>query len=111
MQVIIFTPDMDKAPGYIQQVTEKLKFFGPYEVKNRGTRIILKNENIYLDVKPADPTACHGIYPTYWFADPECSYDFCEYAAAHFRRSGKEQMVSLRHLVMTIIETILYEFA
>ncbi len=111
MQVVIFVPRMEKAPEYIQEVAEKLKFFGPYKIANHGSRITLQNEGIYLDVRLADPVACGGLYPKYWFADPGCSYDFCEYAAAYFRRSGKEQMVSLRHLVMTIIETILYEFA
>lgn len=108
IHAVIFTSDPSKVVEYGLEIIDKLYLLGKCKVSHDRTRFEFPDKNLTIDIRMADLSRCDGLSPRYWYADSTCDIAFYTYALQQFRKRGDEQTISMRQLIMTIIEEVLY---
>ena len=107
MNIVIFSRNDIRAKYLKQEIIDKLGRLIKLETFDNGLIPIIEIGDIMISIRPADITKTGGLKPDYYLLDDSCSYEFCE-QINRLKRKGNEELYSMRHLIMKVIETILY---
>lgn len=108
MYIVIFTPKTDRVKDLGREIMDKLYLIGPCNVRHYGTTFQFPSRDIAIDIRYASLSKTGGLRPRYYLLDDGCDYDFCECIKYSLQRRGDEQLYSMRHLIMKVIEFALY---
>lgn len=108
MNIVIFSNNGIRTKYLKQEIIDKLGRLIKLEIFNNGSIPIIEIGDIMISIRPADITKTGGLKPDYYLLDNGCSYEFCEQVKC-LKRKGNEELYSMRHLIMKVIDTILYD--
>ena len=108
MQIVIFTPNLDRCQYLVEEISLKLGKLTLIETYHHDTQLIFPRENIIIDIRKSDLIKNSGVRPDYYLVDDGCNYEFCESIPYAMERKGNERLFSMRHLIMKIAEIVLY---
>ena len=108
MNIVIFTPNLNRRLCLVKEIVLKLERFTLIESYHDDAQLVFPRENIIIDIRKADLAKTGGLRPDYYLLDDGCDYEFCKSIPYAIERKGNERLFSMRHLIMKIVEIILY---